>query len=292
MRVIGQWAAGLAAALAWMAAAAGADCEDPARLRFSVVPAQDSAQTMSYYKPVLDLLERNTGHHVVFTMPTSYASVVEALLAHRLDVAVLGPESYIIARRKDPTVEVFATYFRAANGIQPEGPAYRSVLLTRRNTRLASIPALKGSVLALVDPASTSGGLIPEHLFPRALGGTALRQYFSRVVYSGGHDLSALAVADGRVDAAFVATHRFMEAVNAGRVRQEDFNVLWTSPDLPVDPFVLRTGLCPELRRRIADTFLTLDRNAEGQAFLRSVRSVRMVPMKDADYDLIRDVVR
>ena len=35
-----------------------------------------------------------------------------------------------------------------------------------------------------------------------------LKEYFSKVVYSGGHDLGAIAVSEGKVDAAFVATHR------------------------------------------------------------------------------------
>ena len=56
---------------------------------------------LTLYKPVLDLLSKNTGKKIEFYMPTSYSSVVEALLGKWVDVAVLGPESYVIAHNKD-----------------------------------------------------------------------------------------------------------------------------------------------------------------------------------------------
>jgi phosphonate transport system substrate-binding protein len=267
-------------------------CENPAALRFSLVPTQDSIRELSYYKPILDLLGKNTGKKIEFYMPTSYASVIEALLGKWVDVAVLGPEAYVIAKRKEPTVEVFGTYYRAGNGIQTEGPGYKSVLITKKGSKFTTIESLKGSVLALVDPASTSGSLIPENVFPKEAKIPDLKTYFSRVVFSGGHDLSSIAVAEGKADAAFVASHRFMETVNAGKVKQEDFNYLWYSPLIPQDPFVYRSTLCPDLKAKIVETFTTVDQTPEGKKYLENVKSVKFVPMKDSDYDIVRAVTK
>ena len=275
-------------ALAW----AQAKCDDPRVLRFSLVPTQDSVRELSYYKPILDLMTKNTGKKIEFYMPTSYSSVVEALLGKWVDVAVLGPEAYVITRRKDPNVEVFATYHRAANGIQAEGPGYKSVLISKKGGKFNDVASLKGAVLALVDPASTSGALIPENVFPKEAKTPPLKQYFSRVVFSGGHDLSSIAVMEGKVDAAFVASHRFMETVNAGKVKLEDFNVIWQSPLIPQDPFVYRTNLCQELRDKIANTFLTVDQTPEGKKYLENVKSLKVVKMTDKDYDIVREVTK
>lgn len=285
-------AAALAAAAFFAGQAAAQACDDPKVLRFSLVPTQDSVRELTYYKPILDLMQKNTGKRIEFYMPTSYSSVVEALLGKWVDVAVLGPESYVITKRKEPNVEVFATYHRAANGVQAEGPGYKSVLITKKGSKFTTVESLKGAVLALVDPASTSGSLIPENVFPKDQKTPELKQYFSRVVFSGGHDLSAIAVAEGKADAAFVATHRFMETVNAGKVKQEDFNYLWYSPLIPQDPFVYRTTLCPEIRKKIADTFLTVDQTEDGRKYLANVRSIKVVPMKDSDYDIVRAVTK
>ena len=281
-----------AAVAAPLLAFAQAKCDDPKVLRFSLVPTQDSVRELSYYKPILDLMTKNTGKKIEFYMPTSYSSVVEALLGKWVDVAVLGPEAYVIARKKDPQIEVFATYHRAANGIQAEGPGYKSVLITKKGGKFTDVASLKGAVLALVDPASTSGALIPENVFPKEAKTPALKQYFSRIVFSGGHDLSSIAVMEGKVDAAFVASHRFMETVNAGKVKQEDFNYLWQSPLIPQDPFVYRTNLCQELRDKVAQTFLTVDQTPDGKKYLENVKSLKVVKMTDKDYDIVRDVTK
>jgi len=282
-----------AAALAVAAPAlAQPKCEDPRVLKFSLVPTQDSVREITYYKPILDMLQKNTGKRIEFYMPTSYSSVIEALLGKWVDVAVLGPESYVLAKNQDASVEVFGTYSRLKNGIQDAGPGYKAALITKKGSKFNDVASLKGAVLALVDPASTSGGLIPEKVFPKSAGTPALKSYFSRVVYSGGHDLSSIAVSEGKVDAAFVATHRFMETVNAGKVKLEDFNILWQSPLIPQDPFVYRNTLCEDLKKKIADTFLTVDQTEDGRKYLANVKSEKVVRMTDKDYDIVREATK
>ena len=73
-------------------------CENPKQIRFSIIPTQESVRELTLYKPVLDQLAKASGKKIEFYMPTSYSSVVEALLGKWVDVAVLGPESYLIAK--------------------------------------------------------------------------------------------------------------------------------------------------------------------------------------------------
>jgi phosphonate transport system substrate-binding protein len=283
--------AALLAALGFGSALAQ-QCEDPKVLRFSIIPTQESVRELTLYKPVLDLLGKNTGKKIEFYMPTSYSSVVEALLGKWVDVAVLGPESYVIAKNQGAVIDVFSTYYKKAQGVQEAGPGYKSILITKKGSKFTSIDSLKGTVMLLVDPASTSGSLIPEMIFGAKVIKTPLKTYFGKVAFSGGHDLSTIAVFDGKADAAFVATHRFMNTIDAskGKMKVEDFNILWTSPLLPQDPFVFRSTLCPDLKEKITQTFVTLNQNDVGKAYLENVGSEKFVPMKDSDYNIIREV--
>ena len=264
-------------------------CENPKVLRFSIIPTQETIRELTLYKPVVDLLSKNTGKKIEFYMPTSYASVVEALMGKWVDVAVLGPESYVLAHGKDPSVEVFATYYKKKDGVQEAGPGYKSLLISKKGSKFTSVDASKGSVMLLVDPASTSGALIPESVFAGKVVKMPLKQYYSKVAFSGGHDLSTLAIADGKADVAFVASHRFMNTVATGKVKVDDFNYLWASPLIPQDPFVYRGTLCAPIKEAIAKTFLTLESTPEGKAYLENVGSEKFVPMTDKDYDIIRE---
>ena len=264
------------------------NCEDPKVLRFSIIPTQETIRELTLYKPVMDLMSKNTGKKIEFYMPTSYSSVVEALMGKWVDVAVLGPESYVIAHNRDPSIDVFATYYKKKVGVQEAGPGYKSLLITKKGSKFTSIDSTKGSVMLLVDPASTSGALIPEAIFSKETIKTPLKDWFSKVAFSGGHDLSTLAVLDGKADAAFVASHRFMNTIATGKAKVEDFNILWSSPLIPQDPFVYRGALCQPLKDEIAKTFLTLDKTPEGQKYLENVESEKFVKMTDADYNIIR----
>lgn len=285
---------GALGALALFALASGpaiaAECENPDELTFAIIPTEETVAELQLYKPITDRMAKLTGKKIQFFMPTSYASVVEGLLSKFIDVAVLGPYSYVIANDKDKEIEVFATYAKRPGHLQEEGPGYKAALVTKKGTKFTSIDSLKGTVLGLVDPGSTSGNLFPRVVFSKNVGGD-LDKYFGKVVYTGSHELSTVAVDKGKVDAAFVATHRFDNVVNKGDVKLEDFNVLWSSPPIPQDPFVYRAPLCQDLKDNIKATFLGLSNDVEGEKnFLANVKSNRFVEMTSADYDVIREL--
>lgn len=276
------------AAAANLTPAQAQQCENPKELTFAMVPTEETVAELQLYKPVTDRMAKETGKKIQFFMPTSYASVVEGLLSKFIDVAVLGPYSYVIANNKDSTVEVFATYAKRPGHLQEEGPGYKAALVTKKGSKFTDIKSLEGTTLGLVDPGSTSGNLFPRVVFSKNVGGD-LDKYFGKVVYTGSHELSTVAVAKGKVDAAFVATHRFDNVVNKGEVKLADFNILWSSPAIPQDPFVYRNTLCPDLKEKIKATFLGLSTNNAGEKkFLDNVKSNKFVAMTSKDYDVIR----
>lgn len=266
-----------------------AACENPDALTFAMVPTEETVAELELYKPVTDRMAKLTGKKIEFFMPTSYASVVEALLGGFVDVAVLGPYTYIIANSKDPNIEVFATYAKRPGHLQEEGPGYKAALVSKKGSKFTSIESLKGATIGLTDPGSTSGNLVPRVVFTKVIG-RPLEDYFSKVVYTGSHELSTVAVHQGKVDAAFVATHRFDNVVNKGEVKLAEYNVLWSSPAIPQDPFVYRESLCDEIKAKIADTFLGLKDQMEAKKFLDNVKSNTFVKMTSSDYDVIRDL--
>lgn len=266
------------------------ECVDPDQLVFSIIPTEETTQELNLYQPVLNRLKENTGKNIDFFMPTSYASVIEGMINGWVHVGVHGPNSYIIAKEKDPTLEVFATYAKKKGHLQEEGPGYRAALVVRADSEFDSIDSLKGAVLGLTDPASTSGNLLPRVVFTKEIGGTDLDDYFSKVVYTGGHDLSTLAVKEGRVDVAFVATHRFDNVIDRGLASMDEYRVLWQSPVIPQDPFVYRSDLCEPIKEAIRETFLTLHEKEDARNFLDNINSNKFVAMSDADYDIIREL--
>lgn len=282
-------AVALTASFGMAAGAQAAACDNPAALTFAMVPTEETVAELQLYKPVTDRMAKLTGKKIQFFMPTSYASVVEGMLSKFIHVAVMGPYSYVIANEKDKNIEVFATYAKRKGHMQEEGPGYRAALITKKGTKFTTIESLKGSTLALADPGSTSGNLMPRVVFGKTIG-MDLDKYFGKVIYSGSHENSTVAVMNGKVDAAFVATHRFDNVVNKKEASLDAVNILWKSAPIPQDPFVYRSELCEPIKKAIRETFMGLSNEASAKAFLKNVKSEKFVAMSSKDYDIIRDI--
>ncbi len=276
-----------AAAVTLPGEARAAACENPDSLTFAIIPTEETVAELQLYKPVTDRMAELTGKKISFFMPTSYASVVEGLLGGFVDVGVLGPYTYVIANSKDPNIEVFATYAKRPGHLQEEGPGYRAALVSKKGSKFTSIESLKGAIVGLTDPGSTSGNLMPRVVFSGVIG-QDIEKFFGKVVYTGSHELSTVAVHQNKVDAAFVATHRFDNVIDKGEVALSDFNVLWQSDPIPQDPFVYRNTLCDDIKRNIEATFLGLKDQPGAKKFLDNVKSNTFVKMTSADYDIIR----
>lgn len=286
-RLLGGLFLGLYVALAHPAASPA--CDDPTPLRFSLIPRTDLARQLEDHRPLLEHLERTLGRQLMVIQPSSYSTVIEGLLAGTIDLASMGPASYSLAKNRDPSVTAFATWtMRGGTFVKAGAHTYRSVLIVRRDSGLEDIADLQGRSVTLTDPASTSGAVIPRTEFGGQVG-KPLKDYFGRVTFSGSHDRSIEIVRKGYADAAFVASEHLDVAIRQGRSDARGIRVLWQSHPIPHDPIVFRGKLCPELRKRIRQAFLA--DSPEVRAMLANVRGDRFIPVTDADYRHLRDLL-
>jgi phosphonate transport system substrate-binding protein len=251
------------------------------KLTIGLIPSEDSQAMIESSKQVLDDLQAKIGMPVVPFVATDYNGIIEALRSGKLDVAYLGPFSYVLATSV-ADVEAFSVAVTKKTGQS----AYKSVILARKDSGIHSLADLKGHTFAFVDPSSASG-----HLFPKAgleQAGFAPDSLFKRVIFSGSHDASILAVENKKVDAAAVADRIFASAVAKGVVKQDDFEIVWSSKPIPESPMVWRKALDPELKKKVADALASIKDVPWGdQGVLNGFQ-----PTTDASYDVVRETAK
>ncbi|MHC6225799.1 phosphonate ABC transporter substrate-binding protein [Pseudomonas sp. X10] len=250
-------------------------------LTVGLIPSEDSQAMIKSSQLVLDQLQERLGMPIKPFVASDYNGVIEALRAGKLDVAYLGPFSYVLANQV-AGAEAFAVAVTKKTG----SSAYHSLIIARKDSGIRTLDDLKSHTFAFVDPSSASG-----HLFPKAgleQSGHDPKQLFSRVIFSGSHDASILAVENRKVDAAAVADRIFSGAVNAGQVKQDDFQVVWTSRDIPESPMVWRKNLDPALQQKLRIAFAAIKDVPWGdQGMLNGFQ-----PTGDSAYDVVRDTAR
>lgn len=249
-------------------------------LRMAVIPKKSMDALLREYQPLIDRLSSALGMPVEIVPASSYESVIDAIVSGGIDIAWLGPASYILAYQRDPRIEPFASLTISHGYFTPAGHHYRSLLLARPKVA-DNLDALRGKRVALGDPASTSGSVVPNAEFSARIG-QPLARFFGSVVYSGSHDKSLDALLEHKVDAAFVASVRVDAYLKNGRIDRDTFKVLWQSAPIYYDPYVFSGSVCPALKARIRSAMLD---NQEGLAsFLASQDASGIVPVSHAEY--------
>lgn len=265
-------------------------CESPESIRFSVTPSASAEVMRHLYAGLVKRIEATTGRHVMVVQPTSYAAVIEGLLNGNLDVASMGPASYIEAHQGDDRISPFATIERRSGPFQAQGAHYQALLVVLTARALTSVETLRGTRLTLTDPSSTSGALLPRKRFA-ARYGASVDDFFRTVAYSGSHAKSLQMLLHGETDAIFIASNHLEDAVADGTLAASQVRVLWRSEAIPFDPFVYRGQLCAALRGQIREAFFGDAAPAELQEILQPLNANQFVPANDAAYDNLRRVL-
>jgi phosphonate transport system substrate-binding protein len=277
----------VAVLLAWMPGVQAREtCEDPRPLRVAFLP-KSSQDAQRLHRPLLQALEQALGRPIEVLPMASYSAIMEGVLSDAVDVADLGPATYTMVMERKPVVTAFATVARrnADGALLPM--RYRSVLVTRRDSRLNTMADLRGKSLGLTDPASTSGALVPRQAVLKMTGRT-VDEHFESVVYAGSHDLAIQAVQRRLVDAAFVSSTRLDEALRLGRLQPQELQEVWRSAELPLDPYVYRSRLCRPLMEKIRAVFFSGAPAFE--SMFQALGVAGFVPVDDADYQALRDL--
>ncbi|WP_307512749.1 MULTISPECIES: phosphonate ABC transporter substrate-binding protein [Variovorax] len=250
-------------------------------LTVGLIPSEDSRAMIANSQAMMDMLSKALGFAVKPFVAADYNGVIEALRSKRLDVAYLGPFSYVLGATV-ADIEAFAV----AETKKAGRTFYYSQIVTHKDTGIKTVADLKGKTFAFVDPSSTSG-----HLFPKAglmkLGFNTDKD-FGRVIFSGSHDSSAIAVQNKKVDAAAIADRILDAAVSKGLVKREDLVEVWKSDPIPESPTVWRKDLPADLKTRVQAAFLQVKNIPwSDQGELNGFH-----PTNDAAYNIIRDTAK
>ncbi len=191
-----------------------------------------------------------------------YNGVIQGLIGGTLDMAWLGASSYAAVYLEDPeAVEPVLVKTNLDGSF-----TYYSIGFARVDSGITSLEGVQGKVFGFGDPNSTSGYLIPSVEIPMQTGSTMESgAYFGEVRFTGGHEQTIVAVANGDIDAGVTwadgqgnwedgyNSGALRRAVDAGLVDMNDIVEIWRSKPIPEGPIVLRTALPDDVKAKMIE---------------------------------------
>src|SRR2546428_12747499 len=229
-------------------------------------------------QPVVNRLARSAGDKAQMTNLTIYAAVVEALRNGQIDIAHLGGFTYVQASKRA--------------GVKPlvqreRDREFHSLFITQAGSPIRSLADLKKRSFAFGDVNSTSGHLMPEYFMRR---NGVDPEVIAKAIYTGGHDATLLAVANGKIDAGALDEAVFQRLTTNGKVDPAKVRVFWTTPPFLDYVWVARKGLAANVAQAVGDAFLALDgSDPQRRAILEALSASKYVPARDADYGALRE---
>ena len=122
-----------------------------------LIPADDAAEMLRAYEPVKEYLSKELGIPVEIKVTSDYTAAINAMKYKHIDMAWFGPFSYVIAANVAGAEAI-------VNGVKEStgSSTYKSIIIANADSGIKTLDDLKGKSFAFVDPASTSGNLIPR----------------------------------------------------------------------------------------------------------------------------------
>lgn len=250
-------------------------------LRLAMIPSTDPGKIVRESQPMVTYLEKETGCRVELVVPTNYAAVVEAIANDNVDIAYLGGFTFVQASQR-AGVRPLVQRERDQN--------FHSVFITQPGSGVNTLTDLKGHSFAFGDVNSTSGHLMPAY-YMRASGIDA--GALTKTLFTGGHDATALAVANAKVDAGAMDELVFDSMRRSGKITSSKVKVFYTTPAFFDYVWAARKGLDQKLSDAFAAALLKLDAsNAESKVLLDLLNATRYVRAENASYDKLRQAAR
>jgi len=261
----------------------------PNPIKMNFVPSMEAVKIVTSGKEVADYITEKTGYYFKVAVPTSYASVIEAMGTDETDIAWLATFAYILANEKFGA-EVALTAVR--KGLDK----YKGQFITQTNSGINGIEDIDGKIIAYTDAASTSGFMYPSALLARK--GIKPEKYF----FAGGHPQTILAVYDGKADVGCT----FWAPEGDDGPRDARRAVIETYPDvmekikiigftdwIPNDTVTFRKNFPKDMKEKIVDALLEYANTEEGHKTLVNLLDIdNFVRATDADYEVVRQTLK
>ncbi len=265
--------------LALVALLAAEPASPPRPLKLSRIPHITQEQTRAENEPLAAYLSKRLGREVLIDVPKDYDAVIGQLARGEVDIAILAPLTYVVAKKRMPELVLVAQLVAEGSG------QYWTYIVTAADGPIRALDDLNGKRFAFVDRRSTTGYLLPLGMLHAA------NVKVGSASFAGSHPDVVDLVLKHTVEAGAIASTTF--GIMKDAKLKERLRILAKSDPVPFDAVVVQPSLPKETITLLRKTLLELStRTDEGRAVLQGLTlSNGFVAGSDATYDGVRKTV-
>ncbi|MDF1753570.1 MAG: PhnD/SsuA/transferrin family substrate-binding protein [Verrucomicrobiales bacterium] len=182
-------------------------------ITFGLYTTDKATTVVEEFAPTLEKLEAHLTKELQypvdlqFKITSEYGKGIQYIEEGTVDFSRLGPASFIIAKKRNPNLELLAMESKKGERV------FNGIIAVHRDSDFKTISDLKGHSFAFGDPLSTIGRYLSQ---AELLKVGLTHKDFSKYEYVGRHDTVGMAVAAGSYSAGALKESTFKTLVENG----------------------------------------------------------------------------
>lgn len=236
-------------------------------------------ENLNLYERWADYLGRKVGRPVQFEQRRTYREAIELLQIGEHDFSWVCSFPYAKYRE----AKIFG--LMAVPVFEGE-PLYRAYVIVHKDSRVKALAELQGRVFAYSEPDSNTGYAAPRQLLYDI--GRNPDGFFRHTFFTYSHTETIEAVAEQVADGASVDSYVW-EYLNRREPRlTAKTRIIQRSESFGFPPLVYRVGIDEDLRARMTEALLTMDKDPDGRTLLSELVLDRFISAPSSLYDGVR----
>ncbi len=254
-------------------------------LNIGLIPEQNVFKQSRRYKPLGAYIKRKTDIKIKFTILPRYGNIINNFSEKNLDGAFWGSFTGAMAIEKLGIQPI-------ARPVNLDGTSsYRGYIFVHKNSIIDSVEKMEQSVIAFVDKATTAGYLFPMAYFSEH-GIKNIDAYFKEYFFTGSHDAAIYAVLNKEAEIGCAKNTVFDLLARDNPKIKDDLVILAKSPDFPSNGLGLKKDISPEIKKKLKQVLLDMEKDPEGKKVLEEFSVIRFIETSEKDYSPVFDVVK
>ena len=243
-------------------------------LVFAVHPYVPALELQKRFTPLIDHLSQSVGRHIVIKVSPSYQVHIDRVVKGEIDIAYLGPASFVKAYLRQPELHTLARL--EVNG----EPFFHGKIVTNEASGIRKLDDLKGKSFAFGDKNSTMSHLVPRY----SLTQHGVMDELSKYKFLGSHNNVALGVLLGKYDAGAVKESVYLN------YKERGLHLLHDTDAISEHLFVASKRVSKDWAIKIRDSLLSTRQKVE---VLKSIKPsiTNLVEVNPSDYDNLRTIM-
>jgi len=251
-----------------------------ASLRAGVLPDKSAELLRDEFQPLIDYLAIQTGKDIELVVPETYEHLLALFASGEVDLAFFGGLTFLQAQATSGAVPLVTRDVDAR---------FTSVFFAQNNDAGTKISDFGGRNFGFGSNLSTSGHLMPRYYLQTL--GLAPEKFFASVSYTGAHDKTGWAVADGTLDLGVANSLVIKRMLESGALDKDKVKIIWETPPYTDYVWAIHGDFSSSLRENLQEAFLQLSMVDDyGRAILEKQGAKSFLPVRHEDFMKLREL--